>query len=102
MMSTSRGFRLTGNVKAVCTWIGNSPEVAMKHYAQITEADQREAARLSVLDGGIKRVHNRVQTGAVSPRTESHEESNGGGARLIQCTSVPHGVSPELLPTTLC
>ena len=46
-------FKLTsGNIKAVCTWIGNSPEVALKHYAQITEADSREAAKLTVMNSG--------------------------------------------------
>ena len=53
-------FKLTGNVKAVCTWIGNSPDVALKHYAQITEADEREAVKLSVLSTGKKRVQNPV------------------------------------------
>ena len=53
-------FKLTGNIKAVCTWIGNSPDVALKHYAQITEADQREAVKLSVLNSGKKRVQNPV------------------------------------------
>ena len=38
-------FKMTnGNIKAVCSWIGNTPEVAMKHYAQVTEADLKEAA----------------------------------------------------------
>ena len=44
-------FKMTGgNVKAVCTWIGNSPAVAMEHYAQLTEADMKEAARMSLLN----------------------------------------------------
>jgi hypothetical protein len=54
-------FKMTdGNVKAVCEWIGNSPEVAMKHYAQTTEADTKEAAKMSVLNDGEKRVQNQV------------------------------------------
>jgi hypothetical protein len=55
-----------GNVKAVCEWIGNSPEVAMKHYAQTTEADMKEAAKMSVLNDGEKRVQNQVH-----PMTET-------------------------------
>jgi integrase len=44
-------FKMTnGNVKAVCSWIGNSPEVAMQHYAQVTEADLQEAAKMSLLN----------------------------------------------------
>jgi integrase len=68
-------FKLTnGNVKAVCSWIGNSPEVAMKHYAQVTEADIQDAARMAVIkDGEVvcqgKRVHNTVQTTAAPSRT---------------------------------
>ncbi len=54
-------FKLTGNVKAVCTWICYSPDVSMKDSAQITEADTREAVKLSVLTDGKKRVRNRVQ-----------------------------------------
>ena len=72
-------FKMTGgNVKAVCSWIGNSPAVAMEHYAKVTEADEREAAKMSLLqDAEIscqeKRVHNRVQTIAAPSRTESQE-----------------------------
>jgi len=77
-------FKLTGNIKAVCTWIGNSPNVALRHYAQITEADQREAVKLSVLDSGKKRVQNpvhmlqkTVQTEAASNRIISHNWDGG-------------------------
>lgn len=67
-------FKLTnGNVKAVCSWIGNSPAVAMQHYAQVTEADMKEAARMAVMHSAEKAVHNPVQNPAVSSRTESHE-----------------------------
>lgn len=41
-------FKLTGgNIKAVCNWIGNTPEVAMKHYAQVTESDKDNALDLA-------------------------------------------------------
>jgi integrase len=74
-------FKMTnGNVKAVCSWIGNSPEVAMQHYAQVTEADLQEAAKLSLLEDAENRVqktvHNPVQTAAEPSRTESHEVNN--------------------------
>ena len=56
-------FRLTnGNVKAVCSWIGNSPAVAMQHYAQITESDMAEAAKMSLINDAEKMVQNTVQT----------------------------------------
>ena len=70
-------FKMTGgNVKAVCSWIGNSPQVAMAHYAQLTEADMKEAAKMTVLGGAEKRVHNQVQTPDNSPRTGSHENDD--------------------------
>lgn len=54
-------FKMTGgNVKAVCSWIGNSPQVAMAHYAQTTEADMKEAAKMSVLNEAEKTVQNPV------------------------------------------
>lgn len=55
-------FKMTGgNVKAVCSWIGNSPQVAMAHYAQTTEADMKEAAKMSVLNEAEKTVQNPVR-----------------------------------------
>ena len=43
-------FRMTGgNVKAVFTWIGNSPAVAMEHYAQLTEAGMRDVVKMSLI-----------------------------------------------------
>lgn len=66
-----------GNVKAVCSWIGNTPAVAMTHYTQVTDADFKEAARMTVLSDAKKemhnQVHNPVQTTAEQPRTVSHE-----------------------------
>jgi len=90
-------FKKTGgNIKAVCQWIGNTPAVAMTHYAQVTEADQQEAAKMTVLNDAEKEVHNPVQNTAEQPRTESHEcdaiddlppclcESNNDNATLCE------------------
>ena len=56
-------FKLTGgNVKAVCSWLGNSPEIAMIHYAQTTEADMTEAAKMAVLSEAEKRVQKSAHT----------------------------------------
>ena len=41
----------------------------MQHYAQVTEADTREAAESSILKG----AENTVQTAAVTGRKKSHE-----------------------------
>ena len=61
-------FKLTiGNIKAVCEWIGNSPEVAIMHYAQINEADMKEAAKMTILNKAEKEVYDPVHTEADSP-----------------------------------
>jgi integrase len=74
-------FKLTGgNIKAVCEWVGNSPEVAMQHYAQVTEADMREAAKMSIINDAQKRVQDRVQTTDATPeisRKDSQDEKEG-------------------------
>jgi integrase len=82
-------FKMTGgNVKAVCNWIGNSPAIAMQHYAQVIEADEKEAAKMSLINDAEhqvqKRVHNRVQTGAELGRAEPQE------------TQDEHDVSPDV------
>jgi len=52
-------FKSTGgNVKAVCSWLGNSPVVAMAHYAQVTEADMKLAAENTVLEKQEKGAEN--------------------------------------------
>jgi hypothetical protein len=67
-------FKMTGgNVKAVCSWIGNSPVVAMQHYAQVTEADYEEAAKIAILEGAEKTVHNPVQNPVESSSIELQE-----------------------------
>ena len=66
-----------GNVKAVCSWIGNTPTVAMRHYAQVTEADMKEATKMTLLERAEKEVqktvHNPVQTTAAQSSTGLHE-----------------------------
>ncbi len=86
-------FKLTGNIKAVCEWIGNSPTVAMQHYAQITEQDMKQAAKLAVLDDAEKTLEkggvNRGQTVAVTPeigRKERQEKKHGEDTTLLNAT----------------
>ena len=81
-------FKLTGgNVKAVCSWIGNSPEIAMQHYAQVTEADIQEAAKMSLLNDAEKTVHNPVQTTHASARTDSHKDKEDDALTSCDCES---------------
>ena len=85
-------FKMTnGNVKAVCEWIGNSPAVAMQHYAQVTEADMKQAAKLMVLGDAEKNIKkgglNRGRTGAVTGQMSSkepQEKKQGGDTTLIE------------------
>jgi len=92
-------FKMTnGNVKAVCSWIGNSPAVAMQHYAQITEADIQEAAKMTLLNDAEnmveKRVQDRVQTTAAPSRTESHETKSKPVVSPCNCESKQELATP--------
>jgi len=75
-------FKLTGgNIKAVCEWVGNTPAVAMQHYAQITEADMKEAAKMTILNNAQNKVQDWVQTPDALPeinRKDSQDEKEGG------------------------
>ncbi len=88
-------------VQVVCEWIGNSPQVAAKHYLQVTD------------DHYEKAVQNQVQYTAVSPRTASHGEkgrnSNSWTCKPIRkdattCESTqPHQMGRTgLEPVTSC
>ena len=69
-------FKMTnGNVKAVCTWIGNSPAVALEHYAQVTEADMREATKTSLLAEAEKAAQNPAQNPAANDGKRRQTES---------------------------
>ena len=65
----------SGNVKAVCSWIGNSPAVAMQHYAQVTEADLQKAAKMTILNTAEKEAHDPVQNPVESSSIELREVS---------------------------
>ena len=54
-------------IQVVCSWIGNSPQVAAKHYLQVTEDHFVQAAK--------KTVQDPVQKTAALPRTDLHAES---------------------------
>jgi integrase len=54
----------------VCAWIGNSPEVARKHYLQITEADFDRAVQ-----NAVQTVHITSQSGAVTRDQAVHENT---------------------------
>ena len=54
-------------IHVVCTWLGNTTQIATKHYLQVTEAHYDQAVQ--------KAVHFPVQHAAAEPRTDSQDES---------------------------
>ena len=83
-------FKMTGgNVKAVCSWIGNSPQVAMTHYAQVTEADMKEAAKMTVLNDGEKTVQNTVQPMAEMFGKVQQEDLQVNDISPFDCRNLP-------------
>jgi len=68
-------------VHVVCAWIGNSPQVAAKHYLQLTD------------EHFAKAVHNPVQYPAASTRTESQQESKGEAEPVI-CGTLQEDATP--------
>jgi integrase len=50
------------SLKAVCKWLGNSPAVAMKHYAQVRKEDYRRAAGMPDEKAAQKAAHQPATT----------------------------------------
>ena len=72
-------FQITnGNIKAVCNWMGDSPQVAVKHYAQVTDEDFA-----AVLGGGTESgtpvAQNAAQQSPASIRKELNEIDEKAG-----------------------
>lgn len=87
-------FKMTnGNIKAVCNWIGNTPAVAMMHYAQVTEADFNEAAKTAIITQAEEALQNPMQTGTESGRTESHELPDDPDVTLCGCETKPQNAT---------
>lgn len=74
-----------GNIKAVCSWLGNSPAIALQHYAQTTEADLKEAAKKKILNQAEDALQKALQTGAESGCTELHEQPSDLDVTLCGC-----------------
>ncbi|MBM4103808.1 MAG: integrase [Planctomycetes bacterium] len=73
-------FKMTGgNLKAVCSWLGNSPAVAMAHYAQVTDADMKQAAEKTVLN----HAENTVQNGG---KKEGQKVGHNQGQSIVETT----------------
>ena len=57
----------------------------MQHYAQVTEADLQEAAKMTVLDDAEKTVQKSVLTTAEQSRIESYESDMDGDISPCCC-----------------
>lgn len=96
-------FRLTnGNVKAVCTRIGNSPKVAMEQYAQVTEADLWEAAKMTLLNEAKKTALNPAEHFVAQNSTERKVTLNKDpeNAYLSLVTASCNSIQELSLPET--
>ena len=71
------------------SWIGNSPAVAMQYYAQVTEADLQEAAKMTLLDDAEKTMQNSMQTTAEQGRTDSHKSTTDNDVSPFPCETKP-------------
>ena len=95
-------FKMTnGNVKAVCKWIGNSPKVALEHYAQVTEADLQEAAKMSLLNVAHNAAQYPAASGGKGPQvTPGKDAIKRDGDNIPLIGAVSGSVHDQQLPGT--
>ena len=107
-------FKLTnGNIKAVCDWLGNSPLVAMKHYAQVTDEDfesvtspLRCPSALYTNHGHLRHLRqdsdppSEQQLHPKSPPAQSGTERNRAAHRNDSIISFPKQPCSSLSPST--
>ena len=60
----------------------------MQHYAQLTEADMKEAAEMTVLGEAEKTVHYQVHTPDNSPCTDLNEKEGDTDISPCLCNSL--------------
>ena len=63
-------------IHVVCAWIGNSPQVAMRHYLQMTEAHKRQALEMRDADEFAAMVSNGTRFGTKNG-TKNPDEKRG-------------------------
>ncbi len=68
--------------------------MAVQHYAQVTDADYREAAKMTIVNQGEQALQNPMQQAAKSCRTESHEPSDDTDVSLCGCDSNAPNATP--------
>jgi len=60
--------------KAVCQWLGNSQQVALKHYSQVTDEHWERATRTSAAESGAVALQNAVQHVHAANCTDSQDQ----------------------------
>jgi len=79
-------------IHVVCEWIGNSPDVARKHYFTVTADHFAKAA-------GQKAAQNPAQSVHADSRTDSHDESKTAAPLAFAGNAAdsvpPRGVEPR-------
>jgi hypothetical protein len=103
-------------IHVVCSWLGNSPAVATKHYLQVTDADFEKAMAEGNANSGAGDALQPGQTTQIptqpaaadfrqfSPETQKAPENRGfcpelakGGEYLHACPVPPEGLEPSTL-----
>ncbi len=83
-------------IHAVCSWIGNTPAIANRHYLQVLDSDFRKAAQGGANSGAVV-VQNAVQTGSpVNGQKATHRAGT-----LENLASCPVTVSAARLCTVV-
>ena len=76
----------------ICSWIGNSQAVAMKHYLQTTDEHYRQA-----LEAPISAAQNPAQQRSESARKGSQPETRYPGFAGV-CVGLPLVATPQIGP----
>ncbi|MHC4881423.1 MAG: hypothetical protein ACYTEN_05505, partial [Planctomycetota bacterium] len=79
-----------------------SPLVALKHYAQTTEADMKEAARMTFLNDAENTVQNQVQPMTETSGNVQHEEVQDVDVSPCDCRNLPQHSEPYYKQDNAC
>ena len=70
----------TNPIHVVCSWLGNTPAVAMRHYTTVRECDFQRAVNPPGHQGHEGHVPSRVVGGPSTPRNNNSHTQQGGAA----------------------
>ena len=74
----------------VCRWIGNSQQVAQKHYLQVTD-DHYQRAVTAGAKSGAQVVHNPAQQAHAPSRRDSPTGQGDGQQAVVPSEVTPRG-----------